>query len=49
MNLAVHSTTKIGDKKFAEHVHEAAKSGINWKGSAAAEKIYLSGKGKVLA
>ena len=48
VNLALHSTTKIGDKKFSEHVHDATKQ-INWKGSGAAEQIYLKGKEKVLA
>ena len=42
VNLKTEQTTNIGDKKFAEHVHEATKQ-INWRGSDGAKKIYLNG------
>ena len=42
LNVTSELTTNIGDKKFAEHVHEASKT-INWNNSDGAKKIYLSG------
>ena len=42
LNVTSELTTNIGDKKFAEHVHEASKT-INWNNSEGTKKIYLSG------
>ena len=42
LNVTSELTTNIGDKKFAEHVHEASKT-INWNNSDGAKKIYLRG------